>query len=203
MSYISKYLESLMTKKDAICDSQTTNSKYYTIGKAKIGLSDHFPEASKITCDVRIVNPLNAKTVYLVQVKEGPQILTFNLAGVKTFISNYLYIKEIKNLNNEVKKNNAKAKVKKTASKKVNRANCTCNKRNQNEWTVFWGEVSKNIPKYSKIMSVKKKNLADNKRKASRDEKEISIIMKKRYALLLTGLLTLSLAAGCGTKTDK
>lgn len=26
MSYISKYLESLMTKKDAICDSQTTNS---------------------------------------------------------------------------------------------------------------------------------------------------------------------------------
>ena len=26
--------------------------------------------------------------------------------------------------------------------------------------------------------------------------------MKKRYALLLTGLLTLSLAAGCGAKTD-
>jgi hypothetical protein len=46
------------------------------------------------------------------------------------------------------------------------------------------------------VIPVKKKNLADNKRKASRDEKEISIIMKKRYALLLTGLLTLSLAAG-------
>jgi len=52
------------------------------------------------------------------------------------------------------------------------------------------------------VIPVKKKNLADNKRKASRDEKEISIIMKKRYALLLTGLLTLSLAAGCGAKTD-
>ena len=52
------------------------------------------------------------------------------------------------------------------------------------------------------MIPVKKKNLADNKRKASRDEKEISIIMKKRYALLLTGLLTLSLAAGCGAKTD-
>ena len=155
MSYISKYLESLMTKKDAICDSQTTNSKYYTIGKAKIGLSDHFPEASKITCDIRIVNPLNAKTVYLVQVKEGPQILTFNLAGVKTFISNYLYIKEIKNLNEEVKKNNAK--VKKTASKKVNRANCTCNKRNQNEWTIFWGEVSKNISNIPKLCLLKRK----------------------------------------------
>ena len=37
MSYISKYLESLMTKKDAICDSQTTNSKYYTICKVKNG----------------------------------------------------------------------------------------------------------------------------------------------------------------------
>ena len=52
------------------------------------------------------------------------------------------------------------------------------------------------------MIPVKKKNLVDNKGKASRDEKEISIIMKKRYALLLTGLLTLSLAAGCGAKTD-
>ena len=52
------------------------------------------------------------------------------------------------------------------------------------------------------MILVKKNNLADNKRIASRDEKEISIIMKKRYALLLTGLLTLSLAAGCGAKTD-
>lgn len=48
MSYISKYLESLMTKKDAICDSQTTNSKYYTIGKAKIGLSDHFQKLQRL-----------------------------------------------------------------------------------------------------------------------------------------------------------
>lgn len=48
MSYISKYLESLMTKKDAICDSQTTNSKYYTIGKAKIGLSDHFQKLRRL-----------------------------------------------------------------------------------------------------------------------------------------------------------
>ena len=32
--------------------------------------------------------------------------------------------------------------------------------------------------------------------------KEISITMKKKYALLLTGLLTLSLAAGCGSKTE-
>lgn len=91
MSHISKYLESLMTKKDKMSNSNTTNSSYYKIGKLKIGLSDHFPEAAKISCDIRIVNPLNAKTVYLVQIKEGPQILTFNLAGLKTFISNYIY----------------------------------------------------------------------------------------------------------------
>lgn len=40
--------------------------------------------------------------------KEGPQILTFNLAGVKTFISNYLYVKKIQGLNREAKANNAK-----------------------------------------------------------------------------------------------
>lgn len=146
MSYISKYLESLMTKKDAICDSQTTN---YTIGKAKIGLSDHFPEASKITCDVRIVNPLNAKTVYLVQVKEGPQILTFNLAGVKTFISNYLYIKEIKSLNKEVKRNISNNKSTKKATK-TSSVKYTCNHNDRTEWTAFGQKCVKmfeDIPK--------------------------------------------------------
>lgn len=166
MSYISKYLESLMTKKDAICDSQTTNSKYYTIGKAKIGLSDHFPEASKITCDVRIVNPLNAKTVYLVQVKEGPQILTFNLAGVKTFISNYLYIKEIKSLNKEVKRNISNNKSTKKATK-TSSVKYTCNHNDRTEWTAFWTEVCKNVRGYSKVMNPKKRmevysNLEDN-----------------------------------------
>lgn len=156
MSYISKYLESLMTKKDTICDSRTTNSKYYTIGKAKVGLSDHFPEASKITCDIRIVNPLNAKTVYLVQVKEGPQILTFNLAGVKTFISNYLYIKEIKNLNKEVKRNNANNKSTKKATK-TSSVKYTCNYNDRTEWTAFWTEVCKNVRGYSKIMNPKKR----------------------------------------------
>lgn len=156
MSYISKYLESLMTKKDAICDSQTTNSKYYTIGKAKIGLSDHFSEASKITCDVRIVNPLNAKTVYLVQVKEGPQILTFNLAGVKTFISNYLYIKEIKSLNKEVKRNISNNKSTKKATK-TSSVKYTCNHNDRTEWTAFWTEVCKNVRGYSKVMNPKKR----------------------------------------------
>lgn len=47
MSYISKYLESLMTKKDKVTNAQTTNSVYYNIGKLKIGISDHFPRSFK------------------------------------------------------------------------------------------------------------------------------------------------------------
>ena len=151
MSYISKYLESLMTKQDTTRDSLTTNSKYYRIGNLEICLSDHFSEASRITSDIRIVNPLNAKTVYLIQVKEGPQILTFNLAGVKTFISNYLYISKIKGLNEEVKSNtNKKAKEAKKDSP-------TCNCTDASEWTAFWHEVKKNIRGYSKIMNTKKR----------------------------------------------
>lgn len=103
MSRLTKYLESLMTKSDSVKDSQTTHSSYYRIQGLKIGVSDHFPEASNISCHIRIVNPLNAKTVYLVQVKEGPQILTFNLAGVKTFISNYLYVKKIQRIKSRSK----------------------------------------------------------------------------------------------------
>lgn len=167
MSYISKYLESLMTKKDKVTNSQTTNSVYYNIGKLKIGISDHFPEAAKITCDIRIVNPLNAKTVYLVQVKEGPQILTFNLAGLKTFISNYLYIREIKELKKEVISNVAKAnKVVKAqnavkCSRKISKAESglTCNYTNETEWVSFWAVVNSTFPNYKKFMTSKKRTV--------------------------------------------
>lgn len=151
MSRLTKYLESLMTKSDSVKDSQTTHSSYYHIQGLKIGVSDHFPEASNISCHIRIVNPLNAKTVYLVQVKEGPQILTFNLAGVKTFISNYLYVKKIQGLNREAKANNAKQTSKKSAP--------TCNINDPVEWVNFWKEVAKNIPNYKVIMTTNKKKV--------------------------------------------
>lgn len=105
MSRITKYLESLMSSKDKISQSKTTVSEYYTIDGIKIGVSDHFPSATNIKCDIRIVNPLNSKTVYLVQVKEGPQILQFSFKDVKMFISNYTYVKKIAGLNKEVKEN--------------------------------------------------------------------------------------------------
>ena len=188
MSYISKYLESLMTKKDAICDSQTTNSKYYTIGKAKIGLSDHFPEASKITCDIRIVNPLNAKTVYLVQVKEGPQILTFNFAGVKTLISNNIYVKQIQKLNREVKANRT------TVKNKKKEADLTCNKFDNSNWIAFWEAVKKKVPHYKTIMATKKREVV-YKIMANCSVKEVSDALIKAHenGVLVAGSSALAL----------
>ena len=72
MSYITKYLESLLRKKDSIHQAQTTNSTYYTIGNTIISVSDHF--SNKVSSDIRIVQPLNSRTLYLVQIKE---VLTF------------------------------------------------------------------------------------------------------------------------------
>lgn len=68
-----------MSKSDSV-HIATTNSQYYKIGDLKIGISDHFPEASNISCHV---NPLNAKTVYLVQVKEGPKFLRLILQELR------------------------------------------------------------------------------------------------------------------------
>ena len=62
MSYITKYLESLLRKKDSIHQAQTTNSTYYTIGNTIISVSDHF--SNKVSSDIRIVQPLNSRTVY-------------------------------------------------------------------------------------------------------------------------------------------
>nr|DAN43675.1 MAG TPA: hypothetical protein [Caudoviricetes sp.] len=159
MSYISKYVESLMSKKDKLKNSVTTKSAYYTIGNTVIRISDHF-SVNLGGWNIDIVNPLNAKTVYLVKVKEGPQILTFNLAGVKTFISNYLYIREIKALNKEVQTNisNNKKKVEKAkAEVVVTKTPLTCIYGNQKVWCDFWNEVSQRVPKYSNVMNAAKR----------------------------------------------
>lgn len=115
MSRITKYLESLMKKKDYIRQSETTSSVYYFIDKIKIRVSDHFTSSSK--CDISIVNPMNNSTTYLVQIKEGPQVLQFSLKDLKTFISNYCFIRRIQVMNKEVQ-NVKKEKVKEKAEKK-------------------------------------------------------------------------------------
>lgn len=130
-----------MSKSDSV-HIATTNSQYYKIG-------DHFPEASNISCHIRIVNPLNAKTVYLVQVKEGPQILTFNFA----VISNYMYVKQIQKLNREVKANRT------TVKNKKKEADLTCNKFDNSNWIAFWEAVKEKVPHYKTIMTTKKREV--------------------------------------------
>lgn len=94
MSYITKYLDSLLKKKDSVHQALTTNSVYYTIGTTLISVSDHF--SNKENIDIRIVQPLNGRTVYLVQIKEGANILQFSLKELKEFIKSYLFINQIK-----------------------------------------------------------------------------------------------------------
>lgn len=185
MSRLTKFLESLMSKSDSV-HIATTNSQYYKIGDLKIGVSDHFPEASNISCHIRIVNPLNAKTVYLVQVKEGPQILTFNFAGVKTFISNYIYVKQIQKLNSEVKANRTKNKKKE--------ADLTCNKFDNSNWIAFWEAVKKKVPHYKTIMTTKKREVV-YKIMANCSVKEVSDALIKAHenGVLVAGSSALAL----------
>ena len=175
-----------MSKSDSV-HIATTNSQYYKIGDLKIGISDHFPEASNISCHIRIVNPLNAKTVYLVQVKEGPQILTFNFAGVKTFISNYMYVKQIQKLNYEVK-------VNKTLAIKKKESTLTCNMSNNGNWTIFWESVKKRVPHYKTIMTTKKREVV-YKIMANCSVKEVSDALIKAHenGVLVAGSSALAL----------
>lgn len=101
MSRLTKYLESLMSKKDSLKQAETTSSVYYFIDGVQIRVSDHF--STNLASDISIINPLNQSTTYLVQVKEGPQILQFSLKDLKVFISNYCYVRKIASLNREVK----------------------------------------------------------------------------------------------------
>lgn len=160
MSRLTKYLESLMTKSDMRKESLTTNSEYYVIKGIKIGVGDHFSTPCKNDCDIRVVNPLNAPTVYLVQVSEGPQLLTFNLAGFKTFLSNYMYIAKIKSLNSEVQVNkqitSGKKKVALSTAKYKGEYKCPSDLQGQ-AWALFCNDMSVHCPVFRKLKGKKKR----------------------------------------------
>lgn len=107
MSRLTKFIESLQ-KDVKIKESKTTASQYFEVGSVKIRVSDHFSDSSD--CAIQIVNPINSKTLYLVSIKEGKQLLSFDFSNVKTFIQNYLWISNIKKSNKDVQKEVAKAK---------------------------------------------------------------------------------------------
>lgn len=117
MSYITKYLDSLLKKKDSVHQALTTNSVYYTIGSTLISVSDHFSNTEDI--DIRIVQPLNSRTVYLVQIKEGANILQFSLKELKEFIKNYLFINQIKFNSSQVSMEKTKISISKIPNENV------------------------------------------------------------------------------------
>ena len=112
MSRLTKFIESLQ-KDVKIKESKTTASQYFELDSVKIRVSDHFSEDGGSA--IQIVNPINCKTLYLVSIKEGKQVLSFNFSEVKTFIQNYLWISSIKKSHKDVQKEIVK--VKKEAKK--------------------------------------------------------------------------------------
>jgi hypothetical protein len=106
MSRLTKFIESLQ-KDVKIKESKTTASQYFELGSVKIRVSDHFSNTNE--SHIQIINPINSGTLYLVQIKEGMQILSFSFSEVKTFIQNNLWISNIKKSNSDVKKEVRKA----------------------------------------------------------------------------------------------
>lgn len=107
MSRLTKFIESLQ-KDVKVKESKTTASQYFELGSVKIRVSDHFSNTNE--SHIQIINPINSGTLYLVQIKEGMQILSFSFSEVKIFIQNYLWISNIKKSNSDVKKEVAKVK---------------------------------------------------------------------------------------------
>lgn len=93
MSRLTKWIESLQ-KKVIIKEAVTSASVYYKVNGTKIRISDHFAETNN-TAHLQVVIPFNSRTVYLVRIKEGANIMTFTFAECKQFISNYLMIRAI------------------------------------------------------------------------------------------------------------
>lgn len=161
MSRLTKYLESLMSKKDSCKEAKTTSSIYYSIDGVKIRVSDHFP--IDYSNDISIINPLNESTTYLVQVKEGPQVLQFSLKDLKVFIFNYCYIKKISSLNKEVKV--AKKEFKQEEKKKQEEEKKLEQKRKLNSMPTSKGKTFEEtllntLNSMSSKKGEKKKNLA-------------------------------------------
>lgn len=153
MSRLTKFIESLQ-KDVKIKESKTTASQYFEVGSVKIRVSDHFSDSSD--CSIQIVNPINSKTLYLVSIKEGKQILSFDFASVKTFIQNYLWISNIKKSNKDVQKEVAKAK----------KAVITDNMDNGAYRLANYCKLS---PTISKAIGLKTKKLNNKKKKIYRE----------------------------------
>lgn len=155
MSRLTKFIESLQ-KDVKIKESKTTASQYFELDSVKIRVSDHFSEDGGSA--IQIVNPINCKTLYLVSIKEGKQVLSFNFSEVKTFIQNYLWISSIKKSHKDVQKEIVKVKKEQAIIKD-----------DMNSGAYRLANYCKLSPNISKAIGLKTKKLNNKKKKIYRE----------------------------------
>lgn len=155
MSRLTKFIESLQ-KDVKVKESKTTASQYFELDSVKIRVSDHFSEDGGSA--IQIVNPINCKTLYLVSIKEGKQVLSFNFSEVKTFIQNYLWISSIKKSHKDVQKEIVKVKKEQAI---IN--------DDMNSGAYRLANYCKLSPNISKAIGLKTKKLNNKKKKIYRE----------------------------------
>ena len=155
MSRLTKFIESLQ-KDVKIKESKTTASQYFELDSVKIRVSDHFSEDGGSA--IQIVNPINCKTLYLVSIKEGKQVLSFNFSEVKTFIQNYLWISSIKKSHKDVQKEIVKVKKEQTIVTD-----------DMNSGAYRLANYCKLSPTINKAVGIKTKKLNNKKKKIYRE----------------------------------
>ena len=90
MRKLEKFLEE---KANDISHSNSTMSRYFTIGKLTIRLSDHYSINSDE--DIQIIYPVHGCYNYTVFIKNSTKILIYNSKEIENFIEHYCVIKEL------------------------------------------------------------------------------------------------------------
>lgn len=92
MTRLEKYL---LATASEIIEAETTVSRYFVIGNAKVRVSDHWSKTTD--ADLQVVIPYNGGTKYVVTIKDSPgKFLVWNANQIKDFIPSLQIIKGMK-----------------------------------------------------------------------------------------------------------
>lgn len=140
MRKLEKFLEE---KANDISHSNSTMSRYFTIGKLTVRLSDHYSINSEE--DIQIIYPVHDCYYYAVFIKGSTKNLIYNSKEVKEFVEHYCVIKELTSIDipKDIKDNKVKFSIPYVKSKiSVNYKNYKLTlKEGRQPWTL--GEVKK------------------------------------------------------------
>lgn len=96
----------LFKQSEGVAESNTTYSRYFTIGRLKIRLSDHFSIDSD--SDFQIIIPINGGSKYTVFFKGNTKLVIWTAKQIKEFMPAYILQAEMmhksaRNISNEYK----------------------------------------------------------------------------------------------------